>query len=60
MPSSQGGHNSKNYSKQGGNELVIGGKLTVAAGGALILPVADPGVNGALWNNAGTVAISAG
>jgi len=27
---------------------------------ALILPIADPHVAGALWNNAGTVAISAG
>lgn len=28
--------------------------------GAVILPTSDPGVEGALWNNAGTPAISAG
>lgn len=27
---------------------------------ALIIPIADPHVNGALWNNAGTVTVSSG
>lgn len=28
--------------------------------GSFILPTVDPHVNGALWNNAGTITISAG
>jgi len=27
---------------------------------ALIIPTSDPGVAGAIWNNAGTLAVSAG
>lgn len=54
------GHNTKNYEEQGGAAWVVGGTLTVAAGGALILPSADPHVVGALWNNAGTITVSAG
>lgn len=53
-------YNTKNYEKQGGNEWVVGGTLTIAAGGALILPTADPHIAGAVWNNAGVLAISAG
>ena len=60
MSSPQGGNNTKNYSKQGGDENVIGGKLTIAPGGALVLPTSNPGISGALWNNEGSVAISAG
>ncbi|RWB65399.1 hypothetical protein [Mesorhizobium sp.] len=57
-----GSYTSKVYRKQGGNELVVasGGKVTVEAGGAIILPTADPHVVGALWNNAGTITVSAG
>lgn len=36
---------------------------TVTATGTtnvIVLPTSDPGVAGAIWNNAGTVAISAG
>lgn len=54
--------NTKVYKKEGGAELVVasGGKITIQTGGALILPSADPHVVGALWNNAGTVTVSAG
>lgn len=60
MPSPAGGPNTKNYTNQGGSETVIGGKLTIATGGALILPTTNPAVVGALWNNAGVITISAG
>lgn len=58
----------KNYEKDNGDTEVIGGTINVVSGGliklqagaALILPTADPAVAGALWNNAGTIAISAG
>lgn len=52
----------KVYNKQGGAELVVatGGKITIETGGAIILPTADPHVVGALWNNAGTITVSAG
>lgn len=52
--------NTKNFQKPGGAEWVVGGKLTILAGGAVIIPTADPHVAGALWNNAGTVTVSAG
>jgi len=58
----------KNYEKDGGDTSVIGGTLNVVSGGliqlqagaALIFPTADPHVAGAVWNNAGTLTISAG
>jgi len=54
--------NTKVYRKPGGNEMVVasGGKITVEAGGAIILPTADPHIVGALWNDAGTITVSAG
>lgn len=54
--------NTKVYRKPGGDELVVdsGGKITVKAGGAIILPTTDPHVAGAMWNNAGTIEMSAG
>lgn len=54
--------NTEVYKKEGGAELVVaaGGKITVQTGGAIILPTADPGIAGALWNNSGTVTVSAG
>ena len=36
------------------------GNVTGNVTGYIILPVADPEVVGALWNNAGTITISAG
>lgn len=55
-------YSGKVYRKVGGDELVVasGGKITVQNGGIIVLPTADPGVAGALWNNAGTIAVSAG
>lgn len=63
-------YSGKVYRKVGSDELVVdsGGKVTVASGGtinisnggAIILPTADPLVAGALWNNAGTITVSAG
>ncbi|MGX9144986.1 hypothetical protein [Mesorhizobium sp. 128a] len=57
-------YNTKVYHKLGGDELVVanGGKITIESGGTVIvtLPTADPHVVGALWNNAGTVTVSAG
>lgn len=52
--------NTKNYEKQGGSEWYVSGLLKILPGGAIILPTADPLVAGALWNNAGTITISAG
>jgi hypothetical protein len=52
----------KVYHKLGADELVVasGGKITIQTGGIIILPTADPGVAGALWNNSGTITVSAG
>jgi len=36
------------------------GNVTGNVTGYIILPAADPEVVGALWNNAGTVTVSAG
>jgi hypothetical protein len=52
--------NTKNFMKPGGSEWYVGGKLTIGPGGAIILPATDPHVAGALWNNAGTITVSAG
>ena len=38
----------------------ITGAVTGNVTGYIILPVADPEVVGALWNNAGTITVSAG
>lgn len=42
-------------------DATIGGNLT-AAGSAnvFVVPTSDPGVAGALWNNGGTLSVSAG
>jgi hypothetical protein len=52
----------KVYHKQGSDELVVasGGKITIEAGGALILPTADPHIAGAWWDNSGTITKSSG
>ncbi|MFC3206871.1 hypothetical protein [Aquamicrobium soli] len=54
--------NTKVYRKPGGDEMVVasGGKITIQAGGVIILPTTDPHVAGALWNSAGTITVSAG
>jgi len=38
----------------------VTGDVTGNVTGYIILPVADPEVVGALWNNAGTITVSAG
>ena len=38
----------------------VTGDVTGNVTGYIILPETDPGVVGALWNNAGTITISAG
>jgi hypothetical protein len=52
----------KVYKKHGATELIVaaGGKITIETGGAIILPTADPAIAGALWNNSGTITVSAG
>jgi hypothetical protein len=62
-------YQTKNYEKQGGDEWVIGGTLTVGGiafttdGTNIIvtgLPTADPHVVGALWANSAVLTVSAG
>ena len=55
-----GHHVGTNYTEQGAKTTNIGGVLQILPGGAIILPTADPHVVGALWNNAGSITISAG
>ena len=50
-----------------GNNTSIGGTLDVTGAATLsstanviVIPTSDPGVAGAIWNNGGTLAISAG
>ena len=59
---SETGHNTKVYIEQGGAKLVgvAGGTIDLTGGAALIFPTADPHVVGAVWNNSGTLTISAG
>lgn len=50
-------------SENGFSGQVVGnvvGNVTGNVTGYIILPTSNPGVAGALWNNAGTIAISAG
>lgn len=56
------GANTQNRMEQGGDVWVIGakGQLLFENGGVIVLPTADPVVSGAIWNNAGTLTISAG
>ncbi|TXL75625.1 hypothetical protein FHP25_13300 [Vineibacter terrae] len=63
-------YNTKVYHKQDGDEVVVadGGKITVEAGGSLIvggadlgaLPTSDPGDGVTLWNDAGVLKIASG
>ncbi len=50
-----------------GTNASVGGTLTVtgaatlsSAANVIVIPTSDPGVAGAIWNNAGTLAVSAG
>lgn len=47
-------------SQSGNVRKVLLSTLVNLTPSALILPSADPHVNGALWNNAGTVTVSSG
>lgn len=55
-------NNTKIVREIGGKQMTVksGGTLKVENGGSLILPTADPHIAGALWNNSGTVTVSAG
>jgi hypothetical protein len=37
-----------------------GAVIATAANNVIVIPTSDPGVLGAIWNNAGTLAVSAG
>ena len=44
-----------------GTTLVLSGNATLSGtANVIIIPTSDPGVAGAIWNNAGTLAVSAG
>ena len=44
-----------------GTDATIGGNLDAqGTANVFVVPTSDPGVAGALWNNAGTLAVSAG
>ena len=44
-----------------GNDLTVGGNLDAqGTANIFVVPTSDPGVAGALWNNAGTLSVSAG
>lgn len=44
----------------GGTLSVTGNSTLSGSANVIIIPTSDPGVAGAIWNNAGTLAISAG
>jgi hypothetical protein len=37
-----------------------GAVIATAANNVIVIPTSDPGVTGAIWNNAGTLSVSAG
>ena len=44
-----------------GNDLTVGGNLDAqGTANVFVVPTSDPGVAGALWNNGGTLSVSAG
>jgi hypothetical protein len=44
-----------------GNDLTVGGDLDAqGAANVFVVPTSDPGVAGALWNDGGTLSVSAG
>ena len=61
------GDTSTNGNSTYGNNASVGGTLAVTGNSTLsgsanviIIPTSDPGVAGAIWNNAGTLSVSAG
>jgi len=44
-----------------GNDVTVGGNLDAqGTANVFVVPTSDPGVAGALWNNGGTLSVSAG
>jgi hypothetical protein len=44
-----------------GNDVTVGGNLDAqGTANIFVVPTSDPGVAGALWNNGGTLSVSAG
>lgn len=44
-----------------GNDLTVGGDLDAqGTANVFVVPTSDPGVAGALWNDGGTLSVSAG
>ena len=44
-----------------GNDVTVGGNLDAqGTANIFVVPTSNPGVAGALWNNAGTLSVSAG
>mgnify|MGYP000153261171 CR=1 FL=1 len=42
-------------------DVTVGGNLDAqGTANVIVIPTSDPGVAGAIWNNAGTLAVSAG
>ena len=43
------------------SDVTVGGDLTAAGtANVIVIPTSDPGVAGAIWNNGGTLSVSAG
>jgi hypothetical protein len=43
------------------SDVTVGGNLDAqGTANVIVIPTSDPGVSGAIWNNAGTLSISAG
>jgi hypothetical protein len=44
-----------------GTNVTVGGNLDAqGTANVIVIPTSDPGVAGAIWNNAGTLSVSAG
>jgi hypothetical protein len=44
-----------------GTDVTVGGNLDAqGTANVIVIPTSDPGVAGAIWNNSGTLAVSAG
>jgi hypothetical protein len=44
-----------------GSNITVGGDLTATGtANVIVIPTSDPGVAGAIWNNGGTLSVSAG
>ena len=43
-----------------GDVTVLGELSATGTANVIVIPTSDPGVAGAIWNNAGTLAVSAG